>query len=92
MGPEQDGWATPIFQGMTEPAHFHGVPLLFFAFDMIGTMFLGAILLQLEPVYAVEVVLAGAGLYGLVWLGTAIDPYFWAMVGEWLHAHPLYEA
>jgi NADH:ubiquinone oxidoreductase subunit 6 (subunit J) len=67
------------------------VPLLFFAGNLLGTLFTALCLVQVDPIYSVVALLGGACLYGVVYVGTRIEPRWVGMVLDYLGYAQAYE-
>jgi type IV secretory pathway TrbD component len=92
MDAELPGWEAPVFQAMTTPVLSCGVPLIFFAADALGTLFLALLLGMLVHLMAgVSVILLGALLFGIAWVGTKIEPRWLSMLVECLTYQREYE-
>jgi type IV secretory pathway VirB3-like protein len=85
------GWHAPVYSGMAEPPSFHGVPLLFFVFTLLGTLFVAFICLLMQPVYSVLVVLVGASLYGVVYACMQVEPRLGRILKEYRAYARVYE-
>jgi type IV secretory pathway VirB3-like protein len=85
------GWEAPVFHGMAETPMFHGVPLIFFVCNLLGTLFVAFLFVLIIPIYAVLVVLAGVGLYGLVRVGTHLEPRWGRILCEYVTYRTRYE-
>ena len=85
------GWEAPVHGGMTDTPMAKGVPLLFFAGNMLGSLFLALCLVQIEPVWSVLALLGGGVLYVLVRIGTAIEPRLAGILSEWWSYSRRYE-
>ena len=86
------GWSAPVFTGMAEPPQYKGVPLLFFASDVLGSLFGALCLVQMgQVVYAVEWLLGGAFLYVVMRIGMKIEPRWWRITLDYLGYAERYE-
>jgi type IV secretory pathway VirB3-like protein len=85
------GWHAPVYSGMAAPPSFHGVPQMFFVFDLLGTLFVAFIFLLIQPVYSVLVVLVGASLYGIVYVCVQVEPRLGRILREYRGYQRRYE-
>jgi len=75
-----DGWEAPVHQAMTQPPTFAGVPMGFFAADVLGS-------LAVAPYWWPGLVV-GLLLYGIAWLGTQVEPRWLGILWQYLgYAH-----
>jgi type IV secretory pathway VirB3-like protein len=75
------GWTAPVFQGMADPPQYKGVPILFFAGNLLGSLFTAVCLIQAgQIVYAVMALGGGGVIYLGMLVGCTIEPRF---LGLW---------
>jgi hypothetical protein len=77
---------------MAEPPLFKGVPIMFFACDLLGTLLAAVCLLEIaHVVYAVLVVGVGVMVYLVVLVGRKIEPRFTRIAWEYWSYRRRYE-
>jgi hypothetical protein len=85
------GWEVEVSHAMLTPPTFFGVPMMFFAVDALGTLFVAMMSTLVDPMAWLPVCIVGVGLYGIAYMGTQLEPHWPGMLWEYLSYAAHYE-